>query len=189
MSDEWKIYTKTGDKGETSLIGGRRVPKYHRRIEAYGTLDELNSFVGYLRDQLEGEPIRAILLEIQDRLFTSESILATDPSKEITRKLPVLFEEDVLLLEREIDEMNKTLPDLKTFILPGGHPLVSLCHICRTICRRAERLAIKLASKEKLDEQVVIRYLNRLSDYFFVLSRKLAYDHNIPDMEWKPRVT
>jgi len=188
MNKEWKIYTRTGDRGETSLIGGSRVPKYHRRIETYGTLDELNSFVGYLRDQLEDEHICTILLEIQDRLFTAESILATDPSVAITQKLPQLYEVDVLLLEQEMDEMNKSIPELRAFILPGGHPLISLCHICRTICRRAERLTIKLDSEEKLTDEIVIRYLNRLSDYFFVLARKLAHDRKIPDLVWKPRI-
>jgi cob(I)alamin adenosyltransferase len=187
MAQEWKIYTKTGDKGDTSLIGGSRVPKFHRRIEVYGSLDELNSFVGYLRDQVNEEALQKELLEIQDRLFTAESLLATDPEAEITRKLPMLFEDDVLRLEHEMDEMNRFLPDLNSFILPGGHPLVSLCHICRTVCRRAERQTIRLASETTVDE-VVIRYLNRLSDYFFVLSRKLAHDHGIPDLPWKARI-
>jgi len=188
MNKEWKIYTRTGDKGETSLIGGSRVPKYHSRIEAYGTLDELNSFVGHLRDQLVDEHVRTILLEIQDRLFTSESLLATDPLLEITQKLPELYEVDVLLLENEMDEMNNSLLELRSFILPGGHPLVSLCHICRTVCRRAERITIKLASEGDFVQDIVIKYLNRLSDYFFVLSRKLAHDNHIPDVEWKARI-
>jgi len=188
MNKEWKIYTRTGDKGETSLIGGSRVPKYHSRIEAYGTLDELNSFAGYLRDQLDDEHARAVLLEIQDRLFTAESLLAMDPSTEITQKIPLLYEVDVLLLENEMDEMNAILPGLVSFILPGGHPLVSLCHICRTVCRRAERVTIKLASEGNFEQDLVIRYLNRLSDYFFVLARKIAHDRNLPDIEWKARV-
>ncbi|NVO20605.1 MAG: cob(I)yrinic acid a,c-diamide adenosyltransferase [Bacteroidetes bacterium] len=189
MEKEWKIYTKTGDGGETSLIGGSRVPKFHSRIEAYGTLDELNSFVGYLRDHLSDEHSRATLLEIQDRLFTAESLLAADPSLVITQKLPLLFEEDVLRLEHEMDEMNKALPDLHSFVLPGGHPHVSLCHVCRTICRRAERVTNKLASEEEIVHPEVLRYLNRLSDYFFVLSRKLAFDMQIRDNTWKARIT
>jgi cob(I)alamin adenosyltransferase len=188
MNKEYKIYTRTGDKGETSLIGGTRVPKYHGRIEAYGTLDELNSFVGLLRDQVDDDHFRSILLEIQDRIFTSESLLAQDPNKEILQKLPQLFEEDILLLENEMDEMNSSMPDLNSFILPGGHPLVSLCHVCRTVCRRAERVVIKLASEEGLSNELVLRYLNRLSDYFFVLSRKLAYNRKLPDIQWKPRI-
>lgn len=187
MENDWKIYTKTGDKGETSLIGGTRVPKYHDRIEAYGTLDELNSFIGYLRDQLNDIHMREVLLRIQESLFTAESLLATDPEKEITRALPKLSEKDVFDLEHEIDFMNEHLPDLKSFILPGGHPLVSLCHICRTVCRRGERIIIKLASYMVVDE-ILIKYINRLSDYLFVLARELAFTNNIPDLPWKPDV-
>lgn len=187
MEKEWKIYTKTGDKGETSLIGGTRVPKYHERIEAYGTLDELNSFVGYLRDQLTNVHLREVLLRIQENLFTAESELATDPEKELTRLLPHLSEEDVLELEHEIDAMNLHLPDLSSFILPGGHPQVSLCHVCRTVCRRSERIIIKLASEMAVDE-ILIKYINRLSDYLFVLARELASTNNIPDLPWKPDV-
>jgi len=187
MEKEWKIYTKTGDKGETSLIGGTRVPKYHDRIEAYGTLDELNSFIGTLRDQLNEEHLRNILLRVQENLFTAESLLATDPETPLTRSLPQLSEDDVLELENEIDAMNAHLPPIKTFILPGGHPLVSLCHVCRTVCRRAERIIIKLASEMAVDE-ILIKYINRLSDYLFVLARELAFVNNIPDLPWKPDV-
>jgi cob(I)alamin adenosyltransferase len=187
MENEWKIYTKTGDKGETSLIGGTRVPKYHERIEAYGTLDELNSFIGYLRDQLTDIHLRDILLRIQENLFTAESELATDPEKELKRTLPHLTELDVLELENEIDAMNLHLPDLSSFILPGGHPLVSLCHVCRTVCRRGERFIIKLASDMTVDE-ILVKYINRLSDYLFVLARELAFMNNIPDLPWKPDV-
>lgn len=187
MEKEWKIYTKTGDKGETSLIGGTRVPKYHERIEAYGTLDELNSFIGNLRDQISDQHLREVLLKIQENLFTAESLLATDPEKEITRALPHLSEEDVLTLEQEIDAMNEHLPALSSFILPGGHPLVSLCHVCRTVCRRGERIIIKLASDMAVDE-ILIKYVNRLSDYLFVLARELAFVNNIPDLPWKPDV-
>jgi len=184
MEKEWKIYSKTGDKGETSLIGGTRVPKYHERIEAYGTLDELNSFIGNLRDQLTDIHARAILLRVQENLFTAESLLATDPDKEILRTLPKLKEEFVVELECEIDTMNQYLPALNSFILPGGHPLVSLCHICRTVCRRGERDIIRLSADMAVDE-LVIKYINRLSDYLFVLARKLAFDNNVPDLPWK----
>jgi len=187
MENDWKIYTKTGDKGETSLIGGTRVPKYHERIEAYGTLDELNSFIGYLRDQLTGVHLREVLLRIQENLFTAESELATDPEKELKRSLPHLSEEDVFELEHEIDAMNLHLPVLSSFILPGGHPQVSLCHVCRTVCRRGERIIIKLASDMAVDE-ILIKYINRLSDYLFVLARELAFINNIPDLPWKPDV-
>lgn len=187
MENDWKIYTKTGDKGETSLIGGTRVPKYHERIEAYGTLDELNSFIGYLRDQLTGVHLREVLLRIQENLFTAESELATDPEKELKRSLPHLSEDDVFELEHEIDAMNLHLPALSSFILPGGHPHVSLCHVCRTVCRRGERIIIKLASDMAVDE-ILIKYINRLSDYLFVLARELAFINNIPDLPWKPDV-
>jgi len=188
MSKEWKIYTKTGDKGETSLIGGTRVPKYHDRIEAYGTLDELNSFIGYLRDQLPDTHLREVLFSIQENLFTAESLLATDSEKEITQALPQLSEAHVLMLEQEIDSMNLHLPALSSFILPGGHPLVSLCHVCRTVCRRAERIIIKLAAETSVDG-ILIKYINRLSDYLFVLARELAFMNNIPDLPWKPDVS
>ncbi len=187
MENDWKIYTKTGDKGETSLIGGTRVLKYHERIEAYGTLDELNSFIGNLRDQVTNVHLRKVLLQIQENLFTAESQLATDPEKELKRSLPHLIEEDVFELEHEIDAMNLHLPALNSFILPGGHPLVSLCHICRTVCRRGERIIIKLASEMAVDE-ILIKYINRLSDYLFVLARELAFIHDIPDLPWKPDV-
>jgi len=187
MEKSFKIYTKTGDKGETSLIGGKRVPKFHSRIETYGTLDELNSFIGYLRDQLKEEHLKSVLMDVQDRLFTAESLLATEPGTEVATKLPKLVEVDVLQLEQEIDCMNESLQPLSTFLLPGGHPLVSLSHVCRTVCRRAERLCIKLNTKTPVDE-IVIRYLNRLSDYLFVLARYIAFLNKVPDLPWKARV-
>jgi len=187
MSNEWKIYTKTGDKGETSLIGGTRVPKFHERIEAYGTLDELNSFIGLVRDQAIDEETKMLLIEIQDRVFTAESILALDPAHEPLRKLPEIREEDILKLENAIDVMNETLPPITNFILPGGHPVVSYCHIARTVCRRAERLVIKLSQHSKVNE-LVIKYLNRLSDYLFVLSRKMTRDFGAEETPWKARV-
>jgi len=187
MSDSWKIYTKTGDKGETSLLGGTRVPKYHDRIEAYGTLDELNSFIGLICDEGADEHTRAILLEVQDRIFTAESILASDPESPPGRQLPQLRDSDVELLEKEIDRMNETLPELTSFILPGGHRLSSMAHIARCVCRRAERITIKLDMQHPV-EPVVIRYLNRLSDYLFVLARKFIYDHNGHEIVWKARL-
>lgn len=187
MEKEWKIYTKTGDKGETSLIGGTRVPKYNERIEAYGTLDELNSFIGHLRDQLTDRHIREVLLRIQENLFTAESVLATDPDVEVQRSLPQLSEIQVTELELEIDAMNLHLPVLSSFILPGGHPLVSLCHVCRTICRRGERIIIKLAAETEVNE-ILVKYINRLSDYLFVLAREIAYLNNIQDLPWKPDI-
>lgn len=185
MGNDWKIYTKTGDKGETSLIGGTRVPKYHDRIEAYGTLDELNSFIGLLRDQISDKHIQEVLLSIQENLFVAESILATDPGREVSRSLPKLDESSILSLEIEIDLMNQHLPALTNFILPGGHPLVSLSHVCRTICRRGERSIVKLASENQIEE-ILIKYINRLSDYLFVLARELAYLNNISDLPWRP---
>ncbi|MCD4683521.1 MAG: cob(I)yrinic acid a,c-diamide adenosyltransferase [Bacteroidales bacterium] len=184
MSKEIKIYTKGGDKGETSLLGGTRVPKYHERIDAYGTVDELNSFVGLLRDLNSNDHYRMILLDIQKKLFIAESHLASDKAENVA-KLPILSDEDISILENEIDKMNKELPELRSFILPGGHPVVSYCHIARTICRRAERLTIKIGEKYEIDE-LIVKYLNRLSDYFFVLARRLAKDFKVEDVIWKP---
>ena len=181
-----KIYTKTGDKGETSLLGGARVPKSDLRIESYGTVDELNSWVGLLRDQQPDAATHATLVEIQDRLFTLGSILATQPGKDKV-KIPQLEEADVELLEKEIDRMNETLPEMRSFVLPGGHPTVSYCHIARTVCRRAERRAIELASTSVVPD-LAVRYLNRLSDYLFVLSRKFTADLNAEEIPWKPRM-
>jgi cob(I)alamin adenosyltransferase len=182
----FKIYTKTGDKGETSLIGGTRVPKHHIRIESYGTVDELNSYIGLIRDQKMDEHTVKILLEIQDRLFTIGSSLASDPEKS-KMKIPDLKEEDITLLENEIDKMNETLPEMRSFVLPGGHTTVSFCHIARCVCRRAERLTIHLSETEFVAD-LVIKYLNRLSDYLFVLSRKLTMDLKANEIPWKPRM-
>jgi len=186
MNKKRKIYTRTGDKGKTALIGGTRVPKYDIRIEAYGTVDELNSYVGLIRDQKIDNRSKELLLEIQDRLFTLESILAQD-NKSKAYALPVLHPEDVELLEKEIDKMNEHLPELTAFILPGGHPVVSYCHIARTVCRRAERLTIRM-NEEYPTDVLNIQYLNRLSDYLFVLSRKFSYDLEISESLWKPRI-
>lgn len=183
---DWKIYTKSGDKGQTALIGGTRVPKYHQRIEAYGTIDELKSYIGLIRDLSEDKAIRDLLFEIQDRLFTAESLIAVD-SVELAEKLPKLFETDVELLEKSIDKMNETLPELSSFIMPGGHPLASHTHIARTICRRAERQTIKAAEEFGIDP-LVVKYLNRLSDFLFVLARKFAIELGGEEINWKPRV-
>lgn len=181
-----KIYTKTGDKGLTSLFGGKRVPKHHMRIEAYGTVDELNSYIGLIRDQKVDENTFKVLIEIQDRLFTLGSMLATEPGNEKV-KVPQLFEEDITLLENEIDKMNETLPEMRSFVLPGGHPTVSYCHIARCVCRRSERLTVHLTEVEPVQE-IVVKYLNRLSDYLFVLSRKLTQDNNANEIPWKARM-
>ncbi|MCD6179680.1 MAG: cob(I)yrinic acid a,c-diamide adenosyltransferase [Bacteroidales bacterium] len=183
---DWKIYTKGGDKGKTALIGGKRVPKYHQRIEAYGTVDELKSYIGLIRDLSEDGDIRDLLFEVQDRLFTAESLIAAD-SEESSKSLPKLFETDVELLEKSIDKMNETLPQLSSFIMPGGHILASHTHIARTICRRAERQTIKAANEFNIDS-LTIKYLNRLSDFLFVLARKFAVELGGEEIKWKPRV-
>ena len=226
-----KIYTKTGDKGTTSLIGGTKVPKSHLRIETYGTVDELNSFIGLLRDQLgeaekaasilaslnrsisssndtqtgssqppaaeklqgpEGpapdlEAIRSYLLEIQDRLFTIGSSLACDPEKETKLSIPDLREEDITVLEKSIDAMDSLLPPLRSFILPGGHVTVSTTHIVRCVCRRAERSCVRMQEEGLFVEPLVIRYLNRLSDYFFELARYTAHLLQTKEIPWHPR--
>lgn len=180
-----KIYTKKGDEGYTSLIGGTRVLKSVLRIETYGTIDELNSYIGWLRDLCPDNHQLNVLLEIQDRLFTIGSHLASDPEKS-RMKLPELLESDVDLLEAEIDKMNEALPEMKSFILPGGHPAVSCCHVCRCVCRRAERAVVHLAENSAV-EKIIIKYLNRLSDYLFVLSRSLSKELNVMETPWKAR--
>ena len=182
-----KIYTKTGDKGMTSLIGGTKVPKSHLRIEAYGTVDELNSWIGLCKDLLTDDQGKKILLEVQDRLFTIGSSLACDPEKEPKMKIPDLKESDITLLEKEMDRINETIPPMKNFILPGGHPTLSKLHIARCVCRRAERMVVHLAETESADP-LVITYLNRLSDYLFVLSRHAGHKMNIKEIPWKARV-
>ncbi|MFD0792249.1 cob(I)yrinic acid a,c-diamide adenosyltransferase [Mucilaginibacter litoreus] len=181
-----KIYTKTGDKGYTSLIGGTRVPKYHLRIESYGTVDELNSYIGLIRDQGIDQHDKNILKEIQDRLFTIGSSLAADPEKS-KMVIPDLHATDIELLEREMDRMNETLPELRHFILPGGSNAISFCHIARCVCRRAERLCVHLGEESTVDEKVKI-YLNRLSDYLFTLARAIAYEYKVAENQWIPRV-
>jgi cob(I)alamin adenosyltransferase len=181
-----KIYTKTGDKGQTSLLGGSRVPKHHLRIESYGTIDELNSHIGLLRDQVINAKHIEVLLEIQDRLFTIGSYLASEPLKSKV-KIPLLNEEDVVFLEKQIDELNEALPPMRSFILPGGHTTVSFCHIARCVCRRAERLVVHLSETETVSD-TILRYLNRLSDYLFVLARKLSEELKASEIPWKPRI-
>jgi len=187
-----KIYTKTGDKGTTALFGGTRVPKDHIRIESYGTVDELNSYIGLIRDQEINSHYKNILIEVQDRLFTVGAILATPPEKEVKKngqlrlqKLGII-DSDIELLENEIDVMEESLQPMTHFVLPGGHTTVSYCHIARCVCRRAERIAVHLDHNEPVSE-IVIRYLNRLSDYLFVLARKLSSDLNVEEVKWIPR--
>jgi cob(I)alamin adenosyltransferase len=180
-----KIYTKTGDSGTTSLFGGKRVPKSELRIDTYGTVDELNSYIGLLRDQPVNEKRKEILVEVQDRLFTIGSILATEPGNTKV-KIPHVNEADIQCLEKEIDAMEQTLPPMKSFVLPGGHPSVSFCHVARTVCRRAERLTVALNNAEKIDE-LVIKYLNRLSDFLFVLSRKMTQELDVEETPWAPK--
>lgn len=188
-----KIYTKTGDKGKTSLIGGTKVPKSHIRIDSYGTIDELNSYIGLLNDLLPTDqpalhPATFLLREIQDRLFTVGSSLACDPEKEPKLKIPDLKQEDVDLLEKEMDGMNEQLPPMKFFILPGGHQAVSTAHIARCVCRRAERICVRMQEEEMYIEPIVIQYVNRLSDYLFVLARYVGHILHVPEIPWKPRV-
>lgn len=201
-----KIYTKTGDKGSTSLIGGTKVPKSHLRIESYGTIDELNSFIGLLRDQLalaevaipewEESPessqptlgsIRTELLAIQDRLFTIGSSLACDPEKEPKLRIPDLKEEDISALEKSIDRMDNVLPAMRSFVLPGGHIAVSTTHVVRCVCRRAERCCVRMQEEGLFVDPLVIRYLNRLSDYFFETARYTAHLLNAQELPWRPR--
>ncbi len=183
-----KIYTKTGDTGNTSLIGGTKVPKSHLRIESYGTVDELNSYIGLSNDLILHPHTSQMLKEIQDRLFTIGSSLACDPDKEPLMKIPDLKESDVVLLESEMDQMNEALPPMKSFILPGGHPSVSTLHVARCICRRAERICVHMQQEQLFVDPLVIKYLNRLSDYLFVLSRYIGQLVQAPEIPWKPRI-
>lgn len=181
-----KIYTKKGDKGTTQLIGGKRVPKNNSRIEAYGTIDELNSYIGLVRDQDIDQQSFDMLVETQDRLFTIGALLANDGTSNKI-KLPLIDEKDIHLLEKKIDNMNKELSEMKSFILPGGHTTVSYCHIARCICRRAERLVVDLP-ETTLQFDLILKYLNRLSDYLFVLSRFLTKKLNAKEIPWTPRM-
>ena len=183
-----KIYTKTGDEGKTSLIGGTKVSKSDLRIESYGTIDELNSFIGMVSDYVQDEPVKKVLKEIQDRLFTIGSSLACDPNKESLMKIPDLKEADIRGLEEEIDRMQLILPPMRSFILPGGHIAVSTTHVTRCVCRRAERLCVHLKDQQEFVEPLVIIYLNRLSDYLFVLARYIGHLLHVAEIPWKPRV-
>ncbi|MES2701708.1 MAG: cob(I)yrinic acid a,c-diamide adenosyltransferase [Bacteroidota bacterium] len=184
----FKIYTKTGDKGGTSLIGGVRVPKSHIRIESYGTVDELNSMLGMVNDMAANAAISEWLREIQDRLFTIGSVLATNPDKEVKMKLPDLHENDVTWLEQRIDEMNEVLPEMRSFILPGGNLAASTCHVARCVCRRAERICVAMQEQQEVIPAIVIQYLNRLSDLLFVLARYIGHLHNAEEIPWRARV-
>ncbi|WP_179351872.1 cob(I)yrinic acid a,c-diamide adenosyltransferase [Winogradskyella vidalii] len=187
-----KVYTKTGDKGTTALFGGTRVPKHHIRIESYGTIDELNAYIGLIRDQNINQLYKNTLMEIQDQLFTVGAILATDPKKATLKSgkdrlnIPKISKENIEKLEKEMDLMEDSLPQMTHFVLPGGHQTVSFCHIARTVCRRAERLASHLNELEPFQPETLM-YINRLSDYLFVLARKLSYDLNAEEVKWIPK--
>lgn len=189
-----KIYTKTGDNGTTALFGGTRVVKHHIRIDSYGTIDELNSYIGLIRDQKIDPTSKKSLVEIQEKLFTIGAILATDPKKSILKSgkkrlnIPLIETKDVRLLETEIDRMNQILPPITHFILPGGHQVVSFCHIARCVCRRAERMLSLIHEKDALESNT-LKYLNRLSDYLFVLARKLSKDLKAQEIKWIPEKT
>lgn len=181
-----KIYTKTGDKGSTSLATGTRVPKTHIRIEAYGTVDELTSYVGLIRDLSEDGYIKEILLEVLDRLMTVGGVLSFD-TIESKYKIPMIIDEDFTYLEHKIDEFTAQVPPLKAFVLPGGTALSSHCHVARTICRRAERAVLRLAEVDSVPD-FCNKYLNRLSDFLFILARKCILDAHATEIPWKPRI-
>ncbi|WP_299013931.1 cob(I)yrinic acid a,c-diamide adenosyltransferase [uncultured Polaribacter sp.] len=186
-----KIYTKTGDNGTTALFGGTRVKKFNLRIDAYGTVDELNAYIGLIKDQEISEVIKASLLKIQNELFTLGAMLATPPEKETLKSgkdrlnIPKINEDAIAYLENKIDEMDAVLPQMTHFVLPGGHQAVSFCHVARCVCRRSERLTVELNDQEPIN-QAVLKYLNRLSDYLFVLARKLTLDLNVDEIKWIP---
>jgi cob(I)alamin adenosyltransferase len=186
-----KIYTKTGDKGTTALFGGTRVKKYNLRIDSYGTVDELNSYIGLIKDQEISEEIKTSLLKIQNELFTLGAMLATPPEKETLKNgkerlnIPKVEVNSIQFLENEIDKMDTELPQMTHFILPGGHQAVSFCHIARCVCRRAERLTVELNDEESINDDI-LKYLNRLSDYLFVLARKLSKDLAVEEIKWIP---
>lgn len=181
-----KIYTKTGDDGTTALFGGKRVSKSDLRIESYGTVDELNSFIGLVRDQEVNQKRKSTLIVIQNRLFIMGSMLAAEPGNNKI-KIPHLNAPDITFLENEIDQMDTTLSPLRHFILPGGHVSVSYCHVARTVCRKAERLVIALNLHETVDP-LIMQYLNRLSDYLFVLARVNAHELGVEETPWKPEL-
>ncbi len=180
-----KIYTKTGDSGKTSLVEGTRISKSELRIEAYGTVDELNAFLGLLADHDVSKKRYQFLKDIQDQLFVIGANLASDPSKRAER-VPPVETENILALEKSMDEMDAEMPELRHFVLPGGHVAVSLAHVCRTVCRRAERAVVRLAENDEVPD-LVCTYLNRLSDYFFVLSRKMCQELGVEEVKWIPK--
>ena len=186
-----KIYTKTGDTGTTSLFGGTRVSKNNLRIESYGTIDELNAYIGLIKDQEITVPVKKVLLKIQNELFTLGAMLATPTEKEVLKNgkerlnIPKINLNAIQFLENEIDLMNTTLSKMTHFILPGGHQTVSFCHIARCVCRRAERLTVCLQEQETINLNI-LKYLNRLSDYLFVLARKLSKDLHAEEVKWIP---
>ena len=186
-----KIYTKTGDTGSTALFGGTRVKKYNLRIESYGTVDELNSYIGLIKDQDISDINKSCLLKIQNELFTLGAMLATPAEKETLKSgkqrlnIPKIDETSILSLENKIDKIDEELPQMTHFILPGGHQAVSFCHIARCVCRRAERLSVELNDQEKINTNIII-YLNRLSDYLFMLARKLSKDLLVEEIKWIP---
>lgn len=190
----FRIYTKTGDKGRTGLIGGTKVPKSHIRIDSYGTVDELNSYIGLVGDQLDQQAhpqfmaVNSVLREIQDRLFTIGASLATDPDKESKMKIPDLKEDDIDLLEKEMDRMEEVLPEMQAFLLPGGHVAVSNAHVARCVCRRAERICVQMQEDGEYIEPIVLKYLNRLSDYLFMLARYAGHVLGVAEIPWRPRV-
>ena len=185
--DKFKVYTKTGDKGTTGLVGGTRVPKYHLRLESYGTIDELNSYIGLIRSHQIENKTREVLNLIQNKLFSIGSYLATDYTKSDLNQKLHLNEDDVLLLESEMDKMDEQLLELNNFVLPGGSQLNGFCHVARTVCRRAERRVNQLSTEVEI-HPLVLRYLNRLSDYLFVLSRKVLHDAKVSEIKWKPNL-
>ncbi len=184
----FKIYTKTGDKGSTSLIGGVRVPKNHIRIESYGTVDELNSVIGMVNDMASNANISQWLREIQDRLFTVGSVLATAPDKDVKMKLPDVHESDITWLEERIDEMDTELPQMRSFIIPGGNLASSTAHVARCVCRRAERICVAMQEEGEHVPELIIKYLNRLSDFLFALARYITHINGGEDMPWRARV-
>jgi cob(I)alamin adenosyltransferase len=187
-----KIYTKTGDNGTTALFGGTRVKKHNLRIESYGTVDELNSYIGLIKDQEISNYNKESLLKIQNDLFTLGAMLATPPEKETLKNgkerlnIPKVDDEAILFLENEIDKMDLELPQMTHFILPGGHQAVSFCHVARCVCRRAERLSVELNDQEAIND-AILKYLNRLSDYLFVLARMLSKDLLVTEIKWIPK--
>lgn len=181
-----KIYTRKGDDGSTGLLGGARVPKHHARIESYGNVDELNSYLGLIRDLLAESTHAEVILNVQEKLFTMGSHLALDPEHIGKMALPELHDSDVADLEKAMDAMEETLPEMRHFVLPGGHPAVSHCHVARCICRRAERSVVFLAEQSAVPE-LILSYLNRLSDYLFVLSRKLTQEFGAEEKPWIPQ--